>query len=116
VSRSGKQGESGGQSKTKAVSPMQVRNKTVAKVGKSYRLSMGPGELPKMGDRETDVQTQRKADKERRKEEKQKEKAERKEREREKDREKELTRKKRSVTESSASPRGFMSRLSGVPG
>jgi hypothetical protein len=72
-----------------------------------------------------DAGQQRKLEKERRKEEKQREKAEKKEREREREREKEqqkeLLRRSRRATDVStpspaASPRSFMSRLSGVPG
>lgn len=80
---------------------------------------------PMGSDEPADAAQQRKLEKERRKEEKQREKAERKEREREREREKEqqkeLLRRSRRATDVSApspaaSPRSFMSRLSGVPG
>jgi hypothetical protein len=80
---------------------------------------------PMGSDEPADAGQQRKLEKERRKEEKQREKAERKEREREREREKEqqkeLLRRSRRATDVStpapaASPRSFMSRLSGVPG
>jgi hypothetical protein len=116
--------------------PSQTRNKALSKelrTSKSCRnnrvmakLSLSGGLLAVSTDGNSACpdgmqQQQRKSEKERRKEEKQREKVARKEREREK----ELLRKGRrthssaeysSSSSPAASPRSFMSRLSGVPG